>query len=328
MRWRHRGHIHGITRQVLRGTAQVMLVPDAWAGAFFCLALATADWRYSAYALAGAALGTGTARLLDVSGERVEPGLEGLNSCLLALSFAAFLDPDRLSTMLLAAAGCPVVTVVTAALVHLLRVWNLPPLTLPYCVLAGAVTGAAPAFHRIRPPGDGVVPSGTAALHPYDVGRAFFRGVSQIFFLDQWYVGALLLAGLFLADRVAGLVACAGSATGILTAWALGAPAARITDGTMGYNAVLVALALCGAFLPAGPATLLYGLLGAATATAVTPALARLLTLSGGHVLTWPFVLTTLGFLAAARSFPRLTARTVTPDGALRGQTTAWTRSA
>ncbi|MFF1401635.1 urea transporter [Streptomyces sp. NPDC058294] len=48
-------------------------------------------------------------------------------------------------------------------------------------------------------------------------------------------------------------------------------------------------------------------LLGAATATAVTPAVAHLLAPSGGHVFTWPFVLTTLAFLTAARSFPRLT---------------------
>jgi urea transporter len=132
--------------------------------------------------------------------------------------------------------------------------------------------------------------------------------VSQVFFLDQWYVGALLLAVLFLANRAAGLVACTGGATGILTAWALGVPAARIADGTMGYNAVLVALALCGAFLPATPGTLPYALLGAATATALTQAAARLLTPPGGHVLTWPFIVTTLGFLAAARRFPRLTA--------------------
>ncbi|MGW1811213.1 urea transporter [Streptomyces sp. NPDC002078] len=119
--------------------------------------------------------------------------------------------------------------------------------------------------------------------------------------------GALLLAGLFLASRIAGWVACAGSATGILTAWALGAPTARIADGSMGYNAVLVAPALCGVFLTATRTTLLYALLGAATATVLTPAVAALLAPSGGHPFTWPFVLTTLGFLAAARSFPDIT---------------------
>ncbi|MDV6287168.1 urea transporter [Streptomyces sp. UP1A-1] len=58
----------------------------------------------------------------------------------------------------------------------------------------------------------------------------------------------------------------------------------------------------------AAPVTLFYALLGAATATVLTPAVAALLSPSGGHAFTWPFVLTTLGFLAAARSFPRLSA--------------------
>jgi urea transporter len=296
---------------VLRGVAQVVFLDNAWAGAVFGVALVTADWRYGAYGVGGAALGTGTAHLLGVARDRVRAGLEGFNCCLTALCFAVFFDAGRLSTALLAAAGCLVVTVVTAAVIRLLHVWALPTLTMPYCMLAGAVTLAAPAFRRIWPHGDTVAALPRAALgptvlRPNDVGAAFFRNVGQVFFLDQWYAGALLLAGLFLASRVAGWVACSGSATGILTAWALGAPAARIADGTMGYNAVLVALALCGVFLPATRATLPYALLAAATATALTPALAHLLAPSGGHPLTWPFVLTTLGFLIAARSFPHL----------------------
>ncbi|MEV5514712.1 urea transporter [Streptomyces flaveolus] len=303
----------GFCAQVLRGLGQVVFQVNPWTGAVFAVALCMADWRYAAYAVGGAVLGTWTARRLGVPRDRQEAGLEGFNPALLALCLAVFLGRDRPATALLAAAGCIVVTVATAATVRLLSVWKLPPLTLPYCLLAVAVTVAAPAFRRIWPYGDGLAAlpgavSGPIALHPDDLARAFLHTMSQLFFLERWDVGALLLAGVFLASRTAGLIACAGSVTGIVTAWALGAPAERIADGTMGYNAVLVALALCGVFLPAAPATLLYALLGAATATALTPAVAALLAPSGGHAFTWPFVLTTLGFLAAARSFPRLTA--------------------
>ncbi|WP_256725629.1 urea transporter [Streptomyces sp. IMTB 2501] len=298
--------------RVLRGLAQVMFLDNAWSGTVFGLALFTADWRYGAYGVGGAALGTGVACLLGVARDRVRAGLEGFNSCLIALCFAVFLDARRPATALLAAAACLVVTVVTAAVVQLLHVWNLPTLTLPYCLLAGAVTVAAPAFQRIWTRGGSVAAlphaaSGPTILGPYDVAGAFLRNLSQVLFMDQWYAGALLLAGLFLASRAAGCVACCGSATSILTAWALGAPAARIADGTMGYNAVLVASALCGVFLAVTRRTLLYALLGAATATALTPAVAALLAPSGGHAFTWPFVLTTLGFLLAARRFPHLT---------------------
>ncbi|MEU6102532.1 urea transporter [Streptomyces flaveolus] len=311
--------MQGFCVQVLRGLGQVLFQASPWTGAVFAVALCTADWWYAAYAVGGAAMGTCTARGLGAPSDRQEAGLEGFNSALLALCLAVFLGADRPATALLAAAGCIVVTVGTAAAVRLLHVWNLPPLTLPYCLLAVAVTVAAPAFRRIWPYGDslaalpGAAP-GPTALHPDHLVRAFLHNVSQLFFLEQWHVGALLITGIFLASRTAGLIACAGSVTGIVTAWALGAPAERIADGTMGYNAVLVALALCGVFLPASPATLLYALLGAATATALTPAVAALLAPSGGHAFTWPFVLTTLGFLAAARSFPRLTGPDSTQD--------------
>lgn len=309
--WGSSAHAPGFCPQVLRGLGQVVFQANAWTGAVFAAALCLADWRFAAYAVGGAALGTWTARALGGSRHRREAGLEGFNSALLALCFAVFLGRDRPATALVAAAGCIVVTIGTAAAVRLLSVWNLPPLTLPYCLLAVAVTVAAPAFRRIWPFDAGLAAlpdsaSGRTALHLNELVPAFFHNVSQLFFLELWYVGALLLAGLLLASRTAGLIACAGSVTGIVTAWALGAPADRIADGTMGYNAVLVALALCGVFLPATPTTLLFALLGAATATALTPTVAALLSPSGGHAFTWPFVLTTFGFLAAVRSFPRL----------------------
>lgn len=297
---------------MLRGLAQVVFLDNAWAGAVFGVALWTAGWRYGLYGLGGAALGTAAACLLGVTRDRVGAGLEGFNSCLTALCCAVLLDAGRPATVVFAFAACLVVTVVTAAVARLLRVWDLPTLTLPYCLLAGATSLAAPAFGRMGPHAASLAALPRAAsrvdvLRPDDVAGAFFRNLSQIFFLEQWSAGALLLTGLFLASRVAGWVACCGSATGIVTAWALGAPAARIADGTMGYNAVLVALALCGVFLAATRTTLLYAVLGAATATALTPAIGHLLAPSGGLPFTWPFVLTTLAFLLAARSFPRIT---------------------
>lgn len=301
---------------VLRGQAQVTFLPSAAAGAVFCVALFAAGWQYGLYGLAGTAVGTGTARLLGADHDRVSTGLEGFNACLTALCFAVFLGAGHLSTAALALAGCVVVTVVTAAAVNLLAVWELPSLTLPYCLLATVTTIAAPGFERVWHHGGALAAltraaTGPTTLHLDDLGRGFFAGFAQIFFMPQWYVGAILLVGLFVASRRAGAVACLGSAVGIGSGWALGAPAAQIADGTMGYNSVLVALALCGVFLPARGATLAYATVGAATATAVSSAMSALLAPSGGHTFTWPFVLTTLAFLAAAKSFARL--RTTAP---------------
>ncbi|KAA6224392.1 urea transporter [Streptomyces albofaciens JCM 4342] len=302
-----------LLRHVLRGQAQVDFLPSAVTGAFFSVALFAAGWAYGLYGLLGTATGTATAHLLGVARDRIAAGLEGFNACLVAVGAAVFLGPGHPSTALLAAGGSVVVTVVTAAVARVLDTWQLPTLTLPFCLVATALTTAAPGFARVwhgagptaalpRPAGS---PTGPAFT---DLWHGLLANVAQIFFMPQWYVGALFLAGVFAASRTAGVMAVVGSATGTATAWALGAPAAQLASGAAGYNAVLVAMALCGVFLPAGRRTAAYAVAGAAAATVLTPALTALTAPSGGHAFTWPFVLTTLVFLVAARAFPRLEA--------------------
>ncbi|MYW67710.1 urea transporter [Streptomyces sp. SID8379] len=282
--------------RVLRGMGQVTFLPRALTGLLFSAALFAAGWSYGLYGIGGAALGTAGAWLLGVEKERLAQGMEGFNSCLVGVSCAVLLGGTRVSTMLVALLGCGAATVVTAAAGRAFGTWGLPALTLPFCAVASAITLARPAGPTARQ-----VTDATAALQLGDAARGFLAGFGQIFLLPQWYVGALVLAGLLVAGvRVAG-VACLGNAAAMATAWALGMPAARLADGIAGYNGVLVALALCGVFLPAGRRTLPYALAGAVVAAAVAPAF-------GATTFTWPFVLTTLVFLAAARSFPRLTA--------------------
>lgn len=300
--------------RVLRGMGQVTFLPRALTGALFAAALFAAGWEYGLYGLGGAAVGTGVAWLLGVDRDRLAQGMEGFNSCLVGVGCAVFLGPDRPSTVLVTLLGCAVATVVTAAAGRALGAWGLPALTLPFCAVTTAITLAAPGLGRVWGGGAGlaalpepVAPAGDG-LHLADVARGFLAGFGQIFLMPQWYVGALVLAGLLVAGpRVAG-VACLGSAAAMAAAWALGVPGAHIADGTSGYNAVLVALALCGVFLPATPRTVAYALVGSVVATVAAGTIGALVAPVGGHPFTWPFVVTTLVFLVAARSFPRLTA--------------------
>ncbi|WP_368397039.1 urea transporter [Streptomyces sclerotialus] len=296
---------------VLRGQAQVDFLSSALAGAVFTVALCTAGWEYGAYGLGGAALGALTAQALGVARDRVVAGLEGFNSCLVAVGFAAFLGAGHLSTVLLAAGGCVVVTVLTGAVGTLLGTWNLPALTLPYCLTASAMTIAAPGFVRVWHHGPGLATLTRAAAGPttltwHDLWHAFFSNIAQIFFMPQWYVGAVFLLGIFVADRRLGALACLGSGVGIAASRLLGAPAHQIADGGMGYNAVLVTMALGGVFLATDRWSLAYAVTGATAATVLTPAAAAVFAPSGGHTFTWPFVLTTLAFLMAVPAFPRL----------------------
>ncbi|ANZ19598.1 urea transporter [Streptomyces noursei ATCC 11455] len=298
-------------REVLRGQAQVDLLPSALTGLVFSIALFAAGWRYGVYGLTGAAVGTGTARLLGVDRGRVAAGLEGFNSCLVGVACAVFLHADHLSTLLIAVAASAAVTVVTAAAARLLGTWELPTLTLPFCLTATALTVAAPGFQHVWHLSDApaALPgtaSGPTALGFTDLWHAFFANVGEIFLMPQWYVGLIFLVGIFLADRRMGALACAGSAVGILTSWALGAPADQVRQGLMGYDAVLVAMALGGLFLVTDAWSVGYAMVGAVTATVLGPALGALFAPSGGHAFTWPFVLVSLVFLAAVPAFPRL----------------------
>jgi urea transporter len=184
-------------------------------------------------------------------------------------------------------------------------------LTFPFCIGATAMTLGATEFERLWHGHPGLAKfeqpaAGLTALHWADLWRAFFANIAQIFLMPQWYVGVLFLTGIFIASRQAGLVASLGSVVGIVTAWLLGSPAEDVRSGLVGYNAVLVALALGGALLTLSGWGLAYAIFGAALSTMVAGALSDIFAPFGGHTLTWPFCVTTLILLLAVPSLPRL----------------------
>lgn len=295
---------------VLRGLAQVDFMPNAATGVLFLAALCAAGPEFAAAGLLGAAVGTGTACALGVDRQRIASGLEGFNGCLVGVDAVVYLGAGHVSTWVLAAGGAVVVAVVTGALARVLDTWRLPTLTLPFCLVGAAMMIGAPGFRRVWHGGEGpALPrpaTGDTALSFGDLWHAFFSNIGQIFLVPQWYAGVLFLIGIFVASRVAGLLACLGSVVGIVTAWGLGAPAADVAQGLTGYNAVLVSMALGCVFLSLSRWAVAYACVAAASTTALTAAATNFFAPVGGHTLTWPFVVTALLFLAAADNFPRL----------------------
>nr|WP_259470808.1 MULTISPECIES: urea transporter [unclassified Streptomyces] len=296
---------------VLRSVAQVDFMPSAACGLLFVAALFAGGLQYGLYGLLGSAVSTAVAYGLGLHRGAVEAGLHGYNGCLVALGCAVFLGAGQPATVAVAVLGAAVAVVVTAGLGAVLQKWRLPTLTAPFCLVATAVTVAAPGFRRLwhsagQPAALPLPAVGESAPSWEQLWHGFFANIGQIFFLPQWYVGLLFLAGLFVASRLAGLVAGAGSATGLLTAWTFGAPVEAVEQGLLGYSGVLVALALCGVFVVPSIWSAAYAVLGAAAATVLTPALTAISAPFGGHAFTWPFVLTTMLFLAAVPAVPRL----------------------
>lgn len=305
--------------ETVRGVGQVDLQKKLITGVLITVALFSAGWKPGVFGLLGAGVATATASILAVDDKRIVLGLEGYCGALIGIAAVSFLGL-HFSTWLVAIAAAMACTVISAGMGTVLGTWGLSPLTGPFCVVGSALAIGAPSFERIWHGGtSAVLPSatdGSTAITFGNLVESFFTNVAEIFLLDKWWAGLIMLVGLFLASPSVGFAACAGSIVGSLTAWLLGAPAELITQGIYGYNAVLVMIALGATFLARTPINLAYALVAAIFSTALTASLANFFTPFGGHTLTWPFNLTTWAFLAAVPVFAAITTPEPREEGA------------
>ncbi|MEU0477786.1 urea transporter [Streptosporangium sp. NPDC006013] len=292
-----------------RGVAQVDLQPNHWTGLIFIVALFAGGWRFGVFGLLGTLVATATAYLFGVTWDRVSVGLEGFCGTLIGVSLVLYLEA-RWMTVLLVVAGAIAGSVLTSALNVLLTPYNLPTFTAPFCVVTSVMVIGGPSFSRIwAEHARSGPPSATApgtAMSWHDFWRGTLSGIGQVFFQNQWYVGLIFLIGLFVAGWVTGLVALLSSLVGLLTGWALGAQAADLGAGLYGYNAVLAGLALWGTFMLVNRVSAVYAVIGVVSAAALTAGIGNLFAVTGGHTLTWPFVLVTWVFLAAIPMFTKI----------------------
>ncbi|MFB7594009.1 urea transporter [Streptomyces sp. NPDC056160] len=286
----------------LRGIAQVALSPSPWTGLLFAVALFAGSWRVGVYGVLGAAASTGAAAVLDADRDGLAKGLEGYCGCLTAIAVVVRLGASW-RTAVLAVLAAAVCAVASAAAVRLLGRLQLPALTAPFCLVAGVLAIALPTAPAA--PAPPIAADGFTTLSAAELGRAFCNDFAQVFLLDKWYAGLILLAGLLVASRTAALAAACGSVVAVLAACAMGLPADRISDGLYGYNAVLVAIALGATFLAPTVWTAGYATLAAVASVPFTAAWQAFAQPSGGSPFTWPFVVTTWLFLAAVPALDR-----------------------
>jgi len=289
-----------------RGVAQVDFQPGYQTGLIFIVALFVGGWQFGVFGLLGTVVATVTAYLFGVTWNRISMGLEGFCGTLIGVSLVLYLDV-RWMTVLLVVAGAIAGSVVTSALNVLLSPYNLPTFTAPFCVITSVMVIGGPSFSRVwaehasSAPPSATAP-GTTMTWNY-LWQGTLSGVGQVFFQSPWYVGLIFLVGLFVAGWMIGLVALLSSLVGLLTGWALGAQAADLGAGLYGYNSVLTGLALWGTFVVLNRVSAVYAVIGAISAAALTAGIGTLFSVTGGHTLTWPFVLVTWVFLAAVPMF-------------------------
>lgn len=292
----------------LRGVGQVDLQAGLLTGAAILIALWVSGWANGLFATLGTLIATATAYALAVDRAGIALGLQGYAGCLTGIALFSSLG-NHPATYVLTVVGAVMCTVLMAALSTLLTPYGLTPLTAPFCLVSGVMVVGAPSFARVwhgAPVAAASTTAGDTAMSWNALWHAFLNNVSQVFLVESWYVGLIMLAGLALAGLRVVLYAAAGSVTGIVAAWALGAPTALIANGIYGYNAVLVALAVGAVFLANTAWTGGYALFGAAASTGLTASLTSFFKPFGGHTFTWPFILTTWVLMAAVPLLPRL----------------------
>lgn len=291
---------------VLRGLGQVMLQNNSYAGVLFLVGIACNSPVLAGAALLGTVASTLAAIALKADRQAVRSGMFGFNGGLVGIALLCFLQPTPFvwSCVVIAAAAS---TLVMAALLTALAASRLPVLTAPFVLTSLCVLLASARFRRLQAsdllPSAGL-PKGAAvdgAVTASTLGEGLLTGIGQVFLQDNVLTGAVFILGLFVASRRACVAAVAGSLSGMLVAWAMGAAEPAIRSGLFGYNSVLVAIALSGAFLAPGRIAIACAVFAALGTPFVTAAAAAALEPVGLPALTLPFLLVTWTALLASR---------------------------
>lgn len=123
-----------------------------------------------------------------------------------------------------------------------------------------------------------VVPDFVSNNAILDFFYILFNGISEVPLFSSPITGILILAGVFLASRSAGVMMVISGLIGAGVAILLGAPYGLVAFGLFGYNSILTGMAFwSGPFAKSNKATFFISIFGAAVTAVVWMAMAHLM---------------------------------------------------
>ena len=293
----------------LRGAGQVMFQNNPLTGAFFIAgiiygAVRAGMWEVGLGAVIALVVSTVAAIALDVERTALTTGLYGYNGILVGAALPTFMEPTARMWIYLVI-GAAISSVVMMSVAAVLKVWQTPALTFPFVLTTWFLLLAAYSYSHLRgsglsTPAFPLSPTDAAASVDWSVEFAWdtlWRGVSQVFLIDNAITGILFVIGLACSSRWAAGYAVVGSAVAIGTAVALGATEKDLAEGLFGFSAVLTAIALGCTFYKPTWRSAVYALFGVLFTMAVQGAMDAALAPIGIPTLTGPFVFATWLFL-------------------------------
>jgi urea transporter len=310
-----------VVSTLLRGAGQVMFQGDARAGLCFMAGIFWGAYEMGTPLVAwGAVVGLLVATVAGVVvGLPLSEGRQGLwgyNGVLVGCAFPTFLGSTLymwLSLILCAALS----TWVRTSLERLFRGWGLTSLTFAFVSCTWLFLMAARMLPALAPDALPLpqleapdVGDWAGYLHGAELARIWLRGVSQVFLIDSWIAGVLILVGLLWADRWAFLWAALSSGVALLGILILRGAGHDVVHGLYGYSAVLTGIALATVYRRPGLISGCWALLGVVVTLFVQAAMNAGFLPWGLPTLTAPFCVATwlIGSVHNATA-PRLTAR-------------------
>lgn len=281
-------------RIVLKNISQVLLLNNAWTGLFILLGLFIGSWKVGVIALIASVIALLLAKRTNYSEEEINTGLSGFNPVLTAIALTLFLVPQWYSLIIILVAI--IITMpIGSAFREFFKPFGVPMLTMPYVFVSWLILLMSFQFKFVNADVN-ILPNAIQEIqfsgHHIQFINAFLSGFSEIFLLKSVLAGTLILIGIFIASRKAGVYAIVANLIGFLAVIVLGANHDQINEGLFGYNVILTVLALGIAFRTRiqRPISIVLGIL---LTVVIHAGMTTLLTPYGLPVFTLPFIIAT-----------------------------------
>lgn len=279
---------------VLNNIAQVLLLQNPWTGLFILIGLFLGSWKVGLIALIASIIALLLAKQTNYSEAEITAGLAGFNPVLTGIALTIFLTSEWYSWVFVIIAIL-ITMPIGSAVREFLKPFGVPMLTIPYVFISSSVLLTSFQFQHVDADID-ILPNTVKEIvfseHNVHFISAFLSGFSEIFLLDNVMAGILILKGIFIASRKAGLLSIGANLLGLGIDLMFGANHDQINAGLFGYNVVLTVLALGVAFetrinryISIALGILLTIMLHAGLTTLLTP--------FGLPVFTLPFIIAT-----------------------------------
>lgn len=224
---------------ILRGIGQVMFQGNALSGALMLLGIACSSPTMAVLSVFGTLFSTLAAYVFGFSRQHIRDGLYGFNGTLVGIAVGCFMNINALSMCLLV-----VGSVLSTLLAYMFtKQRQLSGFTAPFVVITWILLFLMKFFPELSLANT----SSSVAMNTLDPLRGFSLNIGQVMFQgENIATGLLFLLGIAVNSFKMAWYASLGSLISLACVWLPFVKISDINSGLLGYNSVLVFMAVAG----------------------------------------------------------------------------------